>query len=196
LSNELENWLDEFHALNPSTIQQVEDTGKKAFKNDLFGDILPALDRRDIKYYSMLTDEQKKDISIWTLTRWMSSIERGAEDQIITVNTIVNENSLALGSQKSENSFGSNSHKELEWMLLAITGTGKREKHVWPAAPKGIKKNPVEEALLKINPMLKDDELELLQQINSREELERYFKDNAFDDKTIKEIFKGETKGK
>ena len=37
---------------------------------------------------------------------------------------------------------------------------------------------------------MKDADLELLQQINTQEDFEEFFKANALDDKTIKEIFK------
>jgi hypothetical protein len=81
-------------------------------------------------------------------------------------------------------------------MLLAISGTGKREKHIWPGAPKGVKKSALVEALLAFYPSLKDDDIELLLQINTQQDLEKFFKENGYDDKTIKELFKGEAKGK
>lgn len=195
LNNEMEDWLNGFFELNPSAVT-VEEVKTKAYKNDLFGDILPALDRRDIKYYSTLNAEQKKDVSIWTLTRWMSSIANGAEDQLYTVNEVVNKDSNIFSSRKSENALETNRHKELQWMLLAISGTGKREKHIWPGAPKGVRKSALVEALLTFYPSLKDDDIELLLQINTQQDLEKFFKENGYDDKSIKELFKGEAKGK
>jgi len=196
LSNEIDDWLGGFFEMNPDAAPIEEAVKTKAYKNDLFGDILPALDRRDIKYYSKLNDEQKKDVSIWPLTRWMSSTANGSADQLYTVNEVVNKDSNIFGSKKSENALETNKHKELQWMLLAISGSGKREKHVWPGAPKGATKSPLEEAILLLYPSLKDDDLELLIQINTRQELEGFFKENGYDDKSIKELFKGEAKGK
>ena len=79
-------------------------------------------------------------------------------------------------------------HPQLQWQLLAICGIGKPQYHPWVAPPRGIKKNKLEEAILKVKPLLKDDDLELLIKINDEEELKSFFKDNAYNDSEIKEI--------
>lgn len=175
----MSNWVEEFFQLNSDAIkvEEVEQKKGKEYKNDLFGAVIPALDRRDIHFFSKLNDEQKKDISIWTLTRWMSSTVREPHFQLTNVNSIANVHSKALTK-----------YKELQWMLLAISGTGKPDKHVWIAPPKGMKKNKIEETILTYFPSLRDDELELFQQINTIEDLEKFFIDNGLDDKTIKEL--------
>lgn len=190
LSNDLENWLAEFYNLNPVDSEDDATLPKNDHKLDLFRVILPALDKRDIYFYRNLTDEQKKDIGIWVLTRWMSSTRNHPEDQLYTVNEVVNKDSKIFSSKKSDNALESNRHKELQWMLLAISGSGKSEAHLWPGAPKHAKKNPLEDAILSIYPLLSDDELELLLHINSNEELTKFFKHNGYDDKSIKELFK------
>ena len=43
---------------------------------------------------------------------------------------------------------------------------------------------------------MKDDDIELMLKLNTKEDLEEFFKDNGLDDKTIKELFKGAAKGK
>lgn len=78
-------------------------------------------------------------------------------------------------------------------MLLAVSGTGKAERHEWIAPPRGIKKNKLEEIILQHFPSLRDDELELFMAVNSNDDLEQFFKDNGFDDKTIKDFL---SKGK
>jgi len=185
LSNEVENWREEFYTLNPDAIQDEVEVKKKTYTNDLFGVVLPALDRRNKKFYSTLNEEQRKDISIWKLTRWMSHVNRDTEFNICNVNNLANLNSKFLTK-----------HVELQWMLLAMAGLGKPTKHEWVAAPKGIKKNKLEEALLNHFPLLRTQELELLLKINSKADLELFFKENGYDDKTIKELFKGDAKGK
>lgn len=194
MSNEIDNWLSGFIELNPDAAEIDTTIKTKAYKNDLFGDILPALDRRDIKYYGKMSDEQKKDVAIWPLTRWMSSVATGTADQLYTVNEVVNKDSNIFGSKKTENALVSNKHKELQWMLLAISGSGKREKHIWPGAPKGSTKNALEDAILTLYPLLKDDDIELLLKINTQQELETMFKDSGYDDKSIKDLFKSDAK--
>jgi len=176
----LSNWVEEFFQLNPDAIKVEEEKKGKEYKNDLFGVVIPALDRRNKKFYSKLNDEQKKDIAIWPLTRWMSSTSRDPGTQIWNVNTVMNSRSKFL-----------NKHKELQWMLLAMTGTGRPDKHEWIAPPKGIKKNRVEEIVLQYFPNLNDDELELFQKINTVEDLEDFLVDNGFSDKEIEGLLKG-----
>lgn len=173
------NWVSEFFELNPDAVkaEEVKEKKSKEYKNDLFKDVIPALDRRDTQFYSRLNDEQKKDISIWTLTRWMSSTVRDTNIQLGNVNDIVNAHSKFLTK-----------HKELQWMLLAISGTGRPERHEWIAPPRGVKKNKIEETILTYFPSLRDNELELFLQLNSAEDLTQFFKDNGFDDKSIKEL--------
>ncbi|HEY6436522.1 MAG TPA: hypothetical protein VIY47_08030 [Ignavibacteriaceae bacterium] len=179
----MNNWVEDFFELNPDAVKVGEEKKKaKEYKNDLFKVVIPALDRRDKKFYGKLTEEQQKDISIWTLTRWMSSTMKHADIQLCNVNTIVNSRAKFLTK-----------HKELQWMLLAVSGTGKAERHEWVAPPKGVKKNKIEETILQFFPLLRDDELELFQQINTVEDLEEFFKDNGFDDKTIEDLL---SKGK
>jgi hypothetical protein len=177
--SDIAEWLDGFRDLNPTTEEDEESAKTKQYKNDLFGSVIPALDRCDLKYYSKLNDEQKKDISIWVLTRWMSSTSVTPAEQLANVNTVINTSSKFL-----------NKHKELQWMLLAITGPGRPVRHQWIDAPKGTKKNRIEEAILTRFPLLRTEELELFLKINSEEDLVQLFKDNGYDDKTIKEIFK------
>ena len=177
----MNNWVEDFFQLNPDAIKVEEVKKAKAYKNDLFGVVIPALDRNNKKFYSTLNEEQQKDIGIWILTRWMSSSRKDADIQLCNVNTLVNSRAKFLTR-----------HKELQWMLLAMTGIGKPEKHDWIPPPKGIKKNRIEETILKYFPGLNNEEIELFQKINTTEDLEDFFIDNGFSDKEIEELlFKG-----
>lgn len=178
----MSNWVEQFFELNPDAVRVEETKEKKSkeYKLDLFKEVLPALDRRDKKFYSALNDEQKKDISIWTLTRWMSSTIRDSDLQLSNVNAICNVHSKVLTK-----------HKELQWMLLAVSGTGRPERHEWIAPPRGAKKNRLEELVLERFPSLRDAELDLFLALNTVEDLEQFLKDNGLDDKTINELLKG-----
>jgi len=178
----MSTWIDEFYKLNPHTSgngdHAVSET-KKEHKLDLFKVVLPALDRRDTQFYANATEEEKKDLAkqVWPLTRWMSSAKNNTEHHLLFVNDIVNKNSSDLKR-----------HPELQWMLLALCGVGKSQMHQWISPPKGIKKNKVEEAVLKIYPLLKNDDLELLLKVNSDEDLTELFKGAGLSDKEIKEL--------
>lgn len=185
MSNTVEDWIGTFFEMNPDAAP-VEEAPKKKKESTLsLTAELPAMDYRNMNFYRDLSDEHKKEISIWVLMRFMSSSQGDAEHHIMLVNDIVNVNFNSLSK-----------HPELQWKLLALCGTNKKQYHPWIAPPKGVKKNRVEEALTEIFPLMKDDDLELLLTLNTREELEQFFKENGYDDKTLKELFKGDAKGK
>jgi len=185
LNNEVGDWLEGFYDSNPDAVKE-EVTKKKKKESTLTLQMeLPAMDLGNKNFYRDLSDEHKKEIGIWVLMRFMSSSQNNAEHHIMMVNDLVNHNFNNLSK-----------HPELQWKLLALCGTGKKQFHPWIAPPKGIKKNKVEAAILEHYPLLRDDELEMLLRINTQEDLEEFFKDNGYDDKTIKELFKGDAKGK
>ena len=181
MSDTINDWLTGFYELNPDAIQQDDEVDKKV-------NILPlalelaAMDYRDKNFYTNLNDEQRKAISLWVLMRWMSSSRGDAEQHLTLVNDVVNVNFSVISK-----------HPELQWKLLALCGTSKKQYRDWVTPgkkSKNSKKNKVEEALLQFYPLMKDADLELLQQINTQEDFEEFFKANALDDKTIKEIYK------
>jgi len=186
LSNDVGNWVDTFFELNPDADRHEEVVKAKKKESTLtLAMELPAMDYRNKDFYKNLSEEHKKEISLWILMRYMSSSQSDADHHIIMVNEFVNANFSTLSK-----------HPELQWKLLALCGTDKKQFHPWIPPPKKAKKNKLEEALILLNPLLKDDELEMLQKINTQADFEEYFRDNALDDKSIKEIFKGDTKGK
>lgn len=178
------NWVDEFYAMNPDAIRDEEPKKKKKESTLGLPTELMAMDTQNMDFYKNLSDEHKKEISLWVLMRFMSSCQGMPEHHIMMVNDLVNHNFNNIAK-----------HPELQWKCLALCGTGRKQFHPWIAPPKGVKKNKVEAAIIEHFPLLNDDELELLLKINTQEDLEGFFKENGYDDKTIKELFK-DTKGK
>lgn len=178
-------WVDEFYILNPDAAP-VEEIKKAKKETTLpLSSELSAMDFSNKDFYKGLTDEQKKEMSVWVLMRFMSSSQAMPEHHIMMVNDLVNHNFNNLAK-----------HQELQWKLLALCGTKKKQYHAWIAPPKGVKKNKLEEAVLVHYPLMRSDELELFMKINTKEDLAAFFKDNGYDDKQIKELFKSGTKGK
>lgn len=182
--NNVEDWLNGFYELNPSASIDEETNGAKKSEVPLKLE-LSSMDRKARDFYKTLTDEQRKAVSLWVLMRYMSSSKNMAEYHLLLVNEKVNVDFNIISK-----------HPELQWLLLTMCGTRTDQFHTWIPPGKKAKKNKLEEALSVLNPLMKRDELELLQKINSTEELMEYFKENAYDDKTIKELFKKDSKGK
>ena len=186
LSNEISNWLSVFHELNPETVEDTEQE-KEKYLNDMFKEVLPALDCCNKEFYNARTEEQKKELQegMWKIMRLMSSSNNYPEHHIRMVNDLVNCDFNILVKKAS---LGREGHPGLQWKLLALCGSGESQYHVMIKPPKGARKNKVEEAILNHFPLLRTDELELLIKINSKEDLIQFFKENGYDDKEIDNI--------
>ena len=143
-------------------------------------DIMAALDKRDKGYYNRLTPEQKKAFSSWMMMRYASSVQgKDAAHYIYMTNELVNKDYSEVSK-----------HPELQWLLLSACGVGKVQFHPYLKPPNAKKKkDKVSEFIYNIHPHMKSEEVELLQEINSREELKEYARSHGYDDKTIKDIF-------
>lgn len=173
------DWMNTFFELNPDAVKEEEVKKKKKESTLTLQMELPAMDFRDMEFYANLSEEHKKEISIWLLMRYMSSSQGNAEYHLTMVNDLVNHNFSALSK-----------HPELQWKLLALCGTKRKQFHPWVAPPKGVKKNKLEQAILDIMPLTKDSDLEMLQLINKKADWEAFFMSNGMDDKAIKELLK------
>lgn len=148
----------------------------KKHKLDVFR-VLSALDRNDHEFYNTLTDEEKKEFAGWLTMRWASSCHGNPEHYLLYINDLVNVNFHVLRN-----------HPELIWKLLAVCGTGKKERHVWIPVPKKKKKSVLQAELSKVYPLYKDDEIDVLISVNTKDELAEIFSDYGYDDKEIKKL--------
>ena len=183
MTDSVDDWMSSFFELNPDAVEVEVVKAKKKESTLTLAMELPAMDLRNMNFYNDLSDEHKKEISLWLLMRYMSSSQGNADHHLIMVNEIVNHNFSALSK-----------HPELQWKLLALCGTGKKQFHPWISPPKGIKKNKLEEAILGFMPLIKDKDLEFLLTINSKDDWAEYFRDNGMDDKSIKDLLKDDKK--
>jgi hypothetical protein len=185
MTDSVADWLSGFRELNPDAAIVEDEKATKKESTLTLAMELPAMDYRNRDFYINLSEEHKKEISLWLLMRYMSSSQGDAVDHLLLVNNVVNKHFSSLSK-----------HPELQWKLLTVCGTNKKQYHPWIAPGRKAKKNRLEETLLTYFPLMKDSDLEMLQTINTKEDFEQFFKANAVDDKTIKELLKGEAKGK
>jgi len=140
--------------------------------------MMEAVDTRNKHFYSTFTEDEKKAYSTWLIMRHASSASKQPEHYILMVNEFVNVDFSALRL-----------HPELQWMLLALCGSGTKEYHPWIAPGKKKKKNKLHEALIELFPHAKEDELVLMQQIYSQTEIIEMFMNAGYQDKEVLEIF-------
>ena len=144
-------------------------------------DIMAAVDRKDYDFYSRLNDEQRKSLNLWMTQRYASSVQgKYAGHYLVMINEFMNTNWSDVSK-----------HPELQWKLMCLAGCGKIQFHPFVKVPKAKKKkDKIEELVRGLFPLLKNDEIEMLLKINSKDQLKELAMENGIDDKEIKEIFK------
>lgn len=98
----------------------------KEFALDIW-QLLGAIDKKDMSFYSKLTDEQKKAYAPLIAMRWHT----GTSDkkQILYNNEFVNRFVFNIGN-----------HKELLYKLQCVASSGQSRRYAWLAAKQGAKK--------------------------------------------------------
>lgn len=146
-------------------------------------DVMLAIDRKNRSWYDNLNDEQKKEFnaSVWMMMRFASSVQGAhAASYLFMVNECVNKNFMDLSK-----------HPELQWLLFTLCGSGKKEYHPYIKPPTSRKKkNKVAEWLSEQYPLLKADEIAMLQEINDTEDFKILARESGMTDSEIKELFK------
>lgn len=143
-------------------------------------DVMLAIDRKRKSWYNDLNDEQKKAFSAWMMMRYASSVQgANAASYLFMVNECVNRNFMDLSK-----------HPELQWLLFTLCGSGKKEYHPYIKPPTSRKKkNKISEWLSEQYPLLKSDEITMLQEINDTEDFKTLAREGGMADKEIKELF-------
>ena len=133
------------------------------------------LDRKNREFYDELTVDEKKKFSNFLMIRYGSSVQGGRDLQefyLISANERLNKHFFAI-----------NRHPKLQWLCVSTVSPGMGpQRHQW-IAPK--KKEPgasgIRKQLAEIYPHLKDDELELMAEINTKKDIDAYLKASGQD---------------
>ena len=141
---------------------------------------MAAIDKKDRGFYNRLSPEQKKAFSAWMMMRYCSSVQgRDAANYIFMTNELVNYQFMEVSK-----------HPELQWLLLSACGVGKIQFHPYLKPPNSKKKkNKVTEFLYELNPHMKAEDIQILVDLNTKEELQQLAQEHGYDDKSIKDIF-------
>lgn len=145
--------------------------------------VLSAIDKRKFDWYDTLSEEEKKQVGIYQMMRYMSSCKTNSRDirdhYLIMTNELVNCNYGVLSA-----------HPDFQFRLLQIVGIGRDVFHEWIPPGKRKKKNPVKEWLSELYYEYSDDEIDTLFQVTPIDQLKELARDHGLQDKEIKELFK------
>lgn len=129
------------------------------------------LDLKDRGFYDSLTDEERKKFSNYLMIRWGSSVEARSEMQefyLISTNERLNKHFFAI-----------NRHPKLQWLCATAISPGfGQQQHVWIAAsPKNARNQDRKKQLARLFPKAKQDEIELLAELNDQDTVDQYVRD-------------------
>ena len=139
------------------------------------------LDTKNRGFYDELTEEERKKFATYLMLRYAASVEGGADLQewyLRATNERVNLNFFDLGK-----------HPKLQWLLCTSVSPGMgRQRHYWQASKKkeGTGNSKSIKFLTKLYPYMKQDEIELLADINDVKELKALAKSMGMPDNEIK----------
>jgi hypothetical protein len=128
------------------------------------------LDRKNRGFYDSLTDEERKKFSNFLMIRWGSSVQGGVELQGYYLQS--------CNHYLNKRFFDINRHPKLQWLCATAVSPGLGDqRHGW-IAPK--KKEPgasgIRKQLIELYPHYRDDEIELMSQLNTKKDIDAYLK--------------------
>ena len=131
---------------------------------------MAVFDRKDREFYSNLTPEERKKFSNFLMVRYGSSVQGSRDLQEFYL--------ISTNERLNKHFFNINRHPKLQWLCATAVSPGLgTQRHQW-IAPK--KKEPgagsIRKQLAELYPHLKDDEIELMAQINTKKDIDAYLK--------------------
>ena len=139
-----------------------------------------ALDSKDRRFYADLTDEERKKFSTFLMIRWSSSVQGSAELQQYYL--------MSCNENLNKHFFDLSRHPELQWLSATTVSPDMGNfRHDWIKQKKRDGNNSKAVKFLRqIYPAYKQDELELLAQINSTAELKQLAREHGWSNEMIK----------
>lgn len=143
---------------------------------------MQAFDLKNRNFYNELTDDERKKFSTYLMLKWGANVEGSTELQewyLRAHNDRVNCNFFDLGR-----------HPKLQWLMCTTTSPGLgTKKHYWLKIKKDEGRGDFRRAckfLENLYPHLNPEEIELMANLNTVEQLQALARNLGWDDKQIK----------
>jgi hypothetical protein len=138
-------------------------------------------DRKNKEFYDSLTDEQKKKFAPFLMIRWGSAVGGSSDLQayyLMSCNENLNKHFFDISASK---------HKKFQWLLATTVSPGMgNQYHQWIKPRPKTTDNKNVKFLRDLYPHIKEDDLKLMSELNTKEELKDLARGLGWDDKTIK----------
>ena len=131
---------------------------------------MAVFDRKERDFYTSLTDDERKKFSNYLMIRYGSSVVGSRDLQEFYL--------IACNQRLNKDFFAINRHPQLQWLCATTVSPGiGTQRHQW-IAPK--KKEPgaggIKKQLAELYPHMKDDEIDLMAQLNTKKDIDAYLK--------------------
>lgn len=135
-------------------------------------------DRKNRRFFDELSDEERRKFSPFLMIRWGSSVEGSRELQefyVIATNERLNKHFFAINATR---------HKKLQWLMAtAVSPDLGTHRHTWIAPRKRDRSDSAKKKKLReLFPDYRDDDIELLNQLTSEQEINEYIKQHGNSD--------------
>ena len=138
-------------------------------------------DRKNRSFYDSLTDEERKKFSPYLMIRWGSSVGGSADLQayyVMSANERLNKHFFDVNTTQ---------HKKLQWLMATTVSPDMGvQYHSWIAPKKKTTNNKSMNFLRDQYPHLKEDDIKLLSDLNSQDELREHARGLGWEERTIK----------
>lgn len=141
-------------------------------------------DRKNRAFYDELTDEERKKFSPYLMIRWGSSVNGSSDLQayyLMSTNERLNRNFFDVNATQ---------HKKLQWLLATTVSPNMgNQYHQWIAPKKKEgSDNKAVKYLREQYPHLKEDEIQLMAKLNSKDDLKAHARANGIQEADIKKV--------
>ncbi len=138
-------------------------------------------DRKNRDFYDELEEHEKKKFSPYLMIRWGSTVRGSAEMQayyLMSTNERLNKNFFDISTSE---------HKKLQWLLATTVSPGLgSQRHDWVSPKKAESNNKAVKFFRELYPHLKEDDIELLARLNSKDDIKQLAREHGWDDRRIK----------
>lgn len=142
---------------------------------------LAQFDLKARDFYDSLNEVEQKKFSPYLMIRWGATVEGSSDLQayyLMSTNERLNKHFFDISTSE---------HKKLQWLMASTVSPGMgKQRHNWLAAKKKENNNKAEKFLRQMYPHLKEDEIELLGRLNSKDDLKQLAREHGWDEKRIK----------